>query len=253
MHKKLILWISAVLITFLTVFLHQRLSVSYPVSGAIGIEGERLTYFFPKIHYGKEPFKIMVRTDKENLDGSIQWKRETDEEWNIAPLKKTGRFLSAEIIPQPAGTEIKYKAVIHYHNRDYEFPGRTTVNAKFVGKRPASVMYALYFFLYGGLLLSARGALEYFNQTDKKVLFSSLAAMFFFVASVVYYPFIRSYELDVINKTIPPIESLFDIPLLIIFLLWFTTAVFVIKFKNKIVLLFSGVLTLILFQLSSLY
>jgi hypothetical protein len=77
--------------------------------------------------------------------------------------------------------------------------------------------------------------------------------MFFFVAAIIFYPFIRSYELDVISKSIPSVELLFDIPLVLIFLVSFVTSLLVLKFKKKIFLLVSGVLVLLIYQFSSFY
>jgi hypothetical protein len=253
MNKKIILWVAAIVITFLAAFLHQRTGPYYPVSGSIGIEGERLTYMFQKVHYGEEPFRIMMRTDKEDLHGNIKWKKKEDTEWNFSPLRKDGKYLAAEIKPLSAGTEIVYKGVIIHSDKTYEVPFDSNVEASFTGKRPSSVMYVFYFFLFGGLLIAFRGALEYFNPRDKKMLFSILPAMFFFVTSIVFYPFIKSYELDAINKSIPPIGMLFDIPLLAIFLLWFVSSILIFKYKNKILLLVSGILTLIIYQLSNFY
>jgi hypothetical protein len=253
MNNKIILWIAAVVIAFLTAFLHQRTSPYYPVSGSFGIEGERLTYLLQKIHYGNEPFEILIRTDVNDLKGSVQWKRKEDADWNYIPLKKEGKFLKAEIQPQEPGTEIVYKGSVNYKEKTYEIPNRRSVNVVFAGKRPSSVMNVFYFFLYGGLLISIRGALDYFNPHDKRMLFSLLATIFFFISSIIFYPFLRSYELGVINKSIPPINLLFDIPLIMIFVLWFVSTLIILKYKTKVVLLITGTLTVIIFQFIYFY
>jgi hypothetical protein len=253
MNKKIILWTAAVIIAFLAAFLHQRTSPYYPVSGSFGIEGERLTYLLQKIHYGNEPFEVLIRTDVSDLTGSVQWRRKEEKEWNYSPLEREGRFLKAEIQPQEPGTEIEYKSSVNYKEQSYEIPAGRTVTAVYAGKRPSSVMNVFYFFLYGGLLISIRGALDYFNPQDKRMLFSLLAAVFFFVASIIFYPFLRSYELGVINKSIPPISLLFDVPLIMIFVLWFISALIILKYKTKIVLLIAGLLTVIIFQFIYFY
>jgi hypothetical protein len=253
MHKKIILWISAIVVTFLVVFVHQRLSPYYPISGRIEIAGERVTYMFRKIHYGKEPMDILIRTDVSNLEGQLQWRRKDDPEWKDVPLTEEGNFLSAEIIPPPAGTNIEYKVLISHNDLTYQIPPGNVVPAFISGSRPASVMYVFYFFLYGGLLIAVRGALEYFNPEDKKILFSLIPAVFFFITSIVFYPFIKSFEMDAINRYVPPFHSLFDTPLIIIFLLWFVTTIIIFKFNNKMVLLISGILTIIVYQFSGFY
>jgi hypothetical protein len=253
MNKKLILWISAVIITFLAVFVHQRLSPYYPQSGSFGIEGEKVTYAFPKLHRGRDSLKIMIRTDLDDVSGNVLWKKKNEAEWNRHIFTDRGNFLTASIPYFEPGEKIFYKTQLFYNNKRYDVPQSNEVTLLFSGKRPSSVLYVFYFFLFGGLLIAVRGALEYFNPSDKRILFSALAAMFFFVAAIIFYPFIRSYELDVINKSIPSVELLFDIPLVLIFLVSFVTSLLVLKFKKKIFLLVSGVLVLLIYQFSSFY
>jgi hypothetical protein len=253
MKNKIILWTAAAIVTFLAAFLHQRISPYYPVSGTIGINGEKLTYLFEKIHYGNEPFVVRLRTDVNDISGSVSWRKEGDQDHNLSPFVKEGKYFVSRIEPQPPGSDIKYKAIILNNDNTLDLPPNSEVKASFSGKRPAAVMGVLYFFLYVGLLVSVRGALEYFNPDDKRVLFPLLSTISFFIVSVIFYPFIKSYELGVINKSIPPIGDLFDLPLLIIFLLWFVTAIIILKYKIKVILLVSGILTLIIYQFSNLY
>jgi hypothetical protein len=253
MKEKLILWTAAVILTFLAAFVHQRLSPYYPLSGSLTIGGEKVTYAFSKIHYGREPFRIMIRKDIDGISGELLIRKKGNGDWNKLIMTDEGNFITASVIPPEPGETLEYRAVLNYQGQEYTLPGQRYVPVLFSGKRPSSVMNVLYFFLFGGLLIAVRGGLEYFNARDKRNLFAVLAAIFFFVSSIVFYPFIRSYELDAINKTIPPINSLFDIALLLLFVLWFITAVLVIKFKNKIVLLLAGLLTLVIYQFSKFY
>jgi hypothetical protein len=253
MNKKLILWIAAAIITFLASFLHQRIGPYYPVSGSIGIEGKKVTYFFEKVHYGKDDLIFRIRKDLAGLKGNLIIKKVQQDAWEEIPFSDQGNYLAASFQPLNSGNIIEYKAVLELKGQKYEIPANRKVNLVFLGMRPASVLYVLYFFLFGGLLIAVRGGMEYFNPDDKRILFSVLASMFFFVASIIFYPFIKSYELDVINKNIPSAASLFDIYLISIFVLWIVTTLLIIKTKKKVFMLISSAATLILFQLINLY
>jgi hypothetical protein len=253
MNKKLILWTAAVIITFLTAFVHQRLSPYYPLSGSIAVDGERVTYLFNKIQYGKDTMQVLIRKDIDGLKGNLFWKYEDEDEWKKTQLTESGKFLKAHIKPHKSGAKIEYHSELVYKEKMYDLPPGQNAKVYIAGRRPAAVMYNLYFFLFGGLLLSVRGALEYFNPDDKRRLFPILAAMFFFVASIIFYPFIRSYEMDVINKSIPQIGTLFDTALLLLFIIWFISAVAVSIYKHKIILLIAGILTIVIYQFSNFY
>ncbi len=253
MNKKIILWTAALVLTFLTAFLHQRLSPYYPVSGSIGIEGDKITYLFPKVHYGSDSINILVRKDIAGLQGTLNWRTEGSEQWRKEKLTEQEKYLTVSIKPPPQADTVEYWQELTYNSRSYRIPPYRNVELVFKGKRPASVMNVFYFFLFGGLLLSVRSALEFFNSESRRMLFPLLSTIFFFIASVIFYPFIRSYELNAINRTIPDISSLFDLPLVIIFLLWFLCTLLLYRYKNKILILVTGLAAIIVYQFSSFY
>jgi len=253
MNKKIILWTAASIITFLAAFLHQRLSPYYPVSGSIGIEGNRVTYLFPGIHYGKDHLKILVRKDLQDLRGKLKWRTDSSTDWNETIMNDSGKYLSVFIKFPDSAKKMTYYGELIYKTETFRIPATRNVDLVFKGKRPSSVLNVLYFFLFGGLLLSTRGALEFFNADNKKTLFPFLSAVFFFIASIIFYPFIKSYELNAINRSVPPFASLFDAALIIIFLLWVTCTILMLRYKNKILMLAAGILTLIIYQFSDFY
>jgi hypothetical protein len=181
------------------------------------------------------------------------YRRSGKSAWDSVQLQEEDKYLKASVKPLKTGTVAEYYSELTYESNHYRIPANSNVSIVYKGNRPASVMNVLYFFLFGGLLLSVRGALEYFNAEDKKILFSFLSAIFFFIASIVFYPFIKSYELNVINKSVPSFSSLFDIQLVLLFIIWFLATILLFRYKNKIIILLAGIITIVVYQFSNFF
>ena len=66
MKQSIILWISAILITFLFGYFNSVTNNDFPISGTIGIDGQKVTYKFEKV-YGIDAnknnnYEIFIRT-----------------------------------------------------------------------------------------------------------------------------------------------------------------------------------------------
>ena len=63
MKQQIILWISSIVLTFLTGYFYSVTRDDFPVTGTIGIEGKKVSYYLPKVYYGKDTMKIVLRSD----------------------------------------------------------------------------------------------------------------------------------------------------------------------------------------------
>ena len=48
--NNIILWIASLVITFLGIYLSNLVDKDYPVTGTFGIEGQKVSYRFEKVH-----------------------------------------------------------------------------------------------------------------------------------------------------------------------------------------------------------
>ena len=81
MKQQLILWISSIILTFLIGYTRNVTDEYYPVTGTLGIEGQKVSYKLDKVHYGDEPYKLIVLTEYDELSIKCVWK--SDGEWMV--------------------------------------------------------------------------------------------------------------------------------------------------------------------------
>lgn len=233
MHKTVILWLAAVVITFLTGYIYNITDWTYPVSGTIGVEGYKVSYMFDKVHYGPDPYQIIIRTDIPGLEGTINWKF-IDENglWQESELKSGNKILKGEIPFSRELNEVEYKVVLNFRDKEYSLAAGSPVSLVFYSKVPAPVKIFNGLITYLILFLSVRTMMEAFNvnQKIKKYSFVTVVVALFYTAMI--HPLYLSYKYGYINHAIPPIGNLFPAYSLLFLLLWIASAIIHFKAEN---------------------
>jgi hypothetical protein len=247
MKRLLILWGGALLLTFLTGYVQSGTSKYYPVTGTIGIDAKKVSYKFDKIYKGKENYNFIIRTDVPMVEGIVKWRNQNSSAWNTNKLKKNENVLYAEIPAQEAGDIILYYVKLFKDDRTYNLPWEP-VTLLFLGYVPPTISFLSFFTLFGGLFLSFRIGLEFFNENQKIKKLSLFAVSFFFLYSIAVTPLRKSYELNAINNRVVPITDLFDLQSIVLFVLWIVAMITIFKMSSpkKPALIFS-ILTALVF------
>jgi len=250
MKQSIILWLGAFVITFLSGYLQSITSPYYPITGTIGVEGNKVSYKFDKVYRSKDEYRVIIRSDRKDLTGKLQWKKKGEGELYETELKLTNEIFFAEIPKQLALTKIEYRVILSYQNKSYFLPKENFwVKLEFLGKVSLMIMFMYNLTLFGALLLSFRTALEFFNENEKIKKLTLFTVSTFFINTFVFGSLKRSYELDAIGKKILPISAMFSIESILIFLVWLTTMILIFNIgKYRIIVLVAGIITLIIFQ-----
>ena len=248
--QTIILWVSALIITFLTGYLESIFSSDYPITGTIGINGQQVSYKFDKIFRGKDGYTVLIRTDLQDLKGILKWQNEDNKFiWNSVQMISGDGILHAEIPKQSPKTIAEYEVKLIWEDSTYTLP---QCKIQFLGEVPRMIMFLFYFSLLGGLLFSIRTGLEYFNENQKIKKLSLFTVTFFFVLAIAVNPLKKSYELEAINKSVPNITALFDYQSLLLLFIWVVGMVIVFKLKNpKPAVLILSIITILIFFLIS--
>ena len=253
MKQSIILWASAIVLTFLIGFIQNRTSSEYPISGTIGIEGQKVSYLFNTIHRNEDDYKILLRSEIEELDAIVKWKIVGKEaNWHIDTMQYNNSNLSSVIPKQTPLTQIVYNIVLKKNNKEYTLPKNEVVNAKFLGPVPTSISIHYFLTLFLGLLLGIRTGLEFFNNKPRLRFFSIFTLISFFSCAMIFAPVKKAYEMGIIGKTIPPIGQIFEGWLIILVVLWITNLILISYTKSKrIWVMVSSALTVLIFLLQN--
>jgi hypothetical protein len=246
--NNIVLWIAAFVITFLTIYLSNLLDKDYPVSGTFGIEGKKVSYRFEKSHYGNDDFKIIIRTDVNDLAGKLFWKRSIDTSWKAVQMENSDLLLSVSIPSLKPEQKIIYFAELYHKEKEYIIPDNQKIELSFFGRVPIVVNVLEYLLLYLGLILVVRTGLEYFNDGKNSKKFGVLGAVCFLTLITLINPLYLTYKFGFMNSSIPPIDRLFLLNHLSISILWIATMIIIFTSKKfKSIPLISSILILLIF------
>lgn len=235
MKQTLILWSSALLLTFLTGYIHSGTSEYYPVTGTIGIDEKKVSYRFEKIFNDKDNYNFIIRTDNPDIEAVVKWREKNKKAWNTVRMKKENTALTAEIPRQDAGEKIFYFAEMEKDERKYTVPDKP-VSLVFYNFVPAMINFLSSFALFGGLILTYRTGLSAIGGHIEKKKIKKLTLFttaFFFVYAIAVTPLKNSYELNAINNKVLPITSLFDLHSILLFLFSIIAMVVIFNSKNE--------------------
>lgn len=249
MKNTIILWASAAILTFFTGFIQNRTSWEYPISGTIGIEGKKVSYLLEKVHRAKGNHFIVLRTDIKNLAGILKWKKlDEHAHWQTDTMSYSDLKLSGMIPSQDAQTEVEYNISLWHNEKESFIPSNGYHTVKFLGAVPLSITIHYYLTLFAGLLLAFRAGLEIFHIKPRLRLYSIFSLISFFSCALIFAPVQKTYELGAIGKSIPPIENIFEIWLLMIVIVWIVNLILISSTKSsKLIVIVSVIVTLILF------
>lgn len=249
MKQPIILWISAAIITFLTGYFQNRTSSYYPISGTFGIGGQKVSYRLKKLHNSTEDFKLIIRTDRQDLRGVALWRDYNSQtKWQIDSMQFVNESLVAVIPKQNPLAKVEYIIILSHNNKEFFIPSTQAVKVLFLGKVPFTISLHYYLTLFVGLLLSIRTGLESFNNRARLRLYSIFTVISFFSCALIFAPVKKAYEMGIIGKSVPPISEIFEAWLLLLMFLWIA-AVIVISYahKKKIYALSFAIISIIIF------
>jgi hypothetical protein len=229
MKNEIILWLSSIVIIFLTGYFRSVTDNDFPITGTFGIEGKKVSYKMDKVSYDIIGYKNIIISDVENLEGKIIWKENGVQK--ETPYKKNNGALVCEIPKLTPGESIDYKIELMFENNSYSIPKVGYVTLTFWGNIPSAVSILYFILLYGGLLIGVRCFLEIFNQNKNLKKYAFVACVFFLTLNALIIPLRNTYKLGAINKFIPSVVELIDPALLMILLFWIVGTI--ILFFNK--------------------
>lgn len=251
MKQQFILWIAALVITFIFGFSNRITSEEYPITGTVKYNTHKVSYLFDKVYRSNNDYKFQVFSDLKGMKIKLQYKNEDDLNWTEAELSRSNNIYSVKIPNAGPTNKIVYRAELDYNNDKIIVPTEEGIILTFWGKVSKPIMLFYNLALFFGIFLTTRIGLEYFNDNEKIKKLSLFPSIFFIFYGLLVVPIKRTYELAAFGKEILPINQLFDLKSLSFLIIWIITIVLVFNSKKrKTIALVSAVILLLLYGIN---
>ncbi len=256
MKQQFILWVGAFVITFILGFLLRTIDPEKPVTGTVQFGTQKVGYKFDRVYRSNDEYKVMLFSEINGLQADLEYKDSTTtggqagpgKGWTKVPMNYSDKILTASIPKHPAQSQVDYRVILNYKNETFIIPKKEGLTIRFLGKVSPQIMAWYYIVIFGGIFLSTRIGLEYFNENEKIKKLSFFAFITFFFYAMLLIPVKRTYELSALGKSVPQITALFSLGGVLIMILWIACIIGFFHYKNRRLLaLIAAILTIIIF------
>ena len=249
MKQQIILWSGAFVITLIFGFLLRTISSEKPVTGTVEFGNQKVGYKFDRVYRSDDDYRVMLFSDIDSLKANLEFRdSNTGESWIKHPMKNKDGLLSASIPRHPAQSLVDYRITLNYKGQSFIVPRKEGLTIRFLGRVSSQIMGWFYFAFFGGILLSTRIGLEYFNENEKIKKLSFFAFLDFIFYAMLLIPAKRTYELSAFGKSIPQINQLFSLGGISIIILWIAGMISFFNVKNRrLMALIVAIITLLIF------
>ncbi len=233
MKQSFILWLSAVIITFLVGYAQRISSIDYPVSGTIDLKEGSFSFSFDKMARTKSGYKVWIVSDFAGLKGNLLWRHKGDSDWQTIAMTDTGKALYAIIPQQVPLSQIEYRAKIFDQNKTYLVPVESNVPLTFLNPVPDEINQFYFITLFAGLFLSIRAALESFSDKPKIKRLAVFTTISFFSYTLVFNTVKKAVEIGAIGKGGVPLSDIFDMRSVLLFAVSIITMLLIFNTKRQ--------------------
>ena len=248
MHKSLILWTVAFVITAASAAYQRMTGPTYPLHGMTTLADHALTYSLPRSEEQKDAV-VRIPVGREQISGWIEWKRlNTQDPWMRVPMVLRDSFLVAELPVQPPAGKLQYRVHLEKGEKGTLLPADGPAVIRFKGNVPLMVIIPHVFIIFMGMLLSTRTGFEVFREKPDYTVLTYLTLGFLIVGGLVFGPIMQKYAFDAYWTGWPFGKDLTDNKTAVAVIAWCAAAVALRKSKNpKVWVIAAAVVVFVVF------
>jgi hypothetical protein len=251
MKKTTLFWVLALLITIVSA-VYQRISgPTYPRSGSVIFNGEKINYRLERSHTTSSDYALEIKTADTSVHGIVKWRKNYKalDPFMVIPMKGKGS-LSAGIPAQAPMEKFQYYIELQKGDLSVMIPEDRPVIVRFKGDVPVWVLIPHIFFMFAAMMFSIRTALETLISDEKLKKLAGWTLIFLFIGGFPLGFMMNHYAFGQAWGGIPFGNDITDNKTLIAFIGWIL-AYYMIK-KNsqpKLFAILAAVLMIIVYSI----
>lgn len=247
--RLVLLWILALVITLTSAVYQKKTGPNYAVKGEAEIGGVKIEYKLDRTHAGPGDQSVKLCVPDTTVKGILAYKRyKTTDEWTKIQMLRSGENITGLLPHQPPAGKIEYYIELYSGVTVEPIPANKTVITRFRGRVPGYILVPHIFFMFFGMLLSARVGLEAFRKEAKLKGLVIWTTSFIFVGGMILGPLVQDYAFGALWTGFPFGTDLTDNKTLIALIGWVIALFAVIKnIKPRLLTGVAALVTLVIF------
>lgn len=236
MAKKILLWVSVVILTLFFAVYQKKTGPTYPVKGKIQINGQVVKYKLPRSHNSGEDCPISLE-DKGLIDKAFLFykRHNTDDPWTQVEFKRENKKLVAYLPTQPPAGKVDYYVKVLRGKTEFDIMYKDkTIVLRYKGAVPSYILIPHIFFMFISLLFSIRAFFEAFKKEPKLLkTYVLLTFSCLFIGGAILGPIVQKFAFGAYWTGVPFGWDLTDNKTLIALIGWLIALIVSLKDQVK--------------------
>ncbi len=191
--KTTLLWIVSLVIALVAGYYQRTTGPTYPASGKATLGATTFAYRLERTHAGAGDQRVAIRPGLPGAEGTLTWRVLGAGDSTVAPMRREGDALVAELPHQPMAGKLVYRVAVRNDGQQVLLPESAPAVIRFRGDVPAWVLIPHIIVMLAALLLAARAALEVFARGAGLPLLTLRTAAAHFLGGFVLGPVVSWY------------------------------------------------------------
>jgi hypothetical protein len=207
MHKPIVQWILAIVVTLVSVVWQRTTGPTYPARGSVTLGGQAIALRLERSHVIDSRQPVVVTATDPAVAGAVEWRRfPSDDAWQTQPMTRKGDVLEALLPPAPAplmprAGKLQYQVRLSRGAETAAFPASPAVT-RFKGDVPIYILLPHIAAMFFGMLFSTRAALAALFGGSTR-LWGLLTVALLAIGGGVLGPIVQKYAFDAYWTGIP--------------------------------------------------
>jgi hypothetical protein len=232
MKRSLWLWIIALLLTVVSARWQRLTGPTHELPGDVRLGGTSIHYVLQRTHKGPGGQPVVVKAPPD-VAGTLEWKlRGSQGPWQTQEMVGSeDGTLSGELPHLGPGEKFWYRLRLTRESESVVLPADRPASIRYTGAVPAGVLVPHIFFMFLGMMLSARAGLEALRRSANLGWLTWLTLVILVVGGMVFGPLVIHYAFDVWWTGFPVGNDITDSKTLVAVVAWIAAAIAVGRSK----------------------
>ena len=233
MIKKILLntllWMLALVITFLSAAYQRRTGPTYPIEGTVQIDGSTVEFELLRSHGGDGDQPVEIFAPDTAISATVVYRRyKTEDAWIRIPMLRRAEKLVSFLPHQPPAGKLEYHVEIRKGEHVLILPEKENAVTRFKGDVPGWALAPHVLFMLLAMLLSTRTGLQALRKETPLLGYVLVTILFLVIGGFVFGPIVQKFAFGAYWTGFPFGTDLTDNKTLIALVAWLI-ALFLIR------------------------
>lgn len=192
--SNLLLWVFAFLITVFSAGYQRRTGPTYPIEGALMVDGNSIDYKLLRSHGGEGDQPVEIAAPDTAIAGVVVYKRyKSNDDWMQIPMHREGNKLVAALPHQPPAGKLEYHVELQKAGAVYVAPDDENVVTRFKGNVPAWILAPHILFIFLSMLFAARVGLQALRKEAPVIGLMMTSVIFLILGGFIFGPIVQKF------------------------------------------------------------